>query len=222
MTTNRILNLLDKDDRKFIEGHSMRKAVAAGSVLFREGDACANFVLVLSGSIRVQKVSASGRQIVLYHVGDSDICALTTTGLIGHSLYQAEGVAETPVELLLLPEKAFSEMLSRSAAFRESVFASLANRIAALIVKIDEVTFTKMAVRVARALMAAQSRQGAHQVGRTLETTHQSLADELGTAREVVSRQLSEFQRRGWIRIDRRSLEILVPDLIVAIEQAKL
>ncbi|MBL7688100.1 MAG: Crp/Fnr family transcriptional regulator [Bdellovibrionaceae bacterium] len=217
MTTNRILNLLGKDDRSFLESRSMRHAVEAGHVLFREGDACANFVLVLNGSIRVQKVSETGRQIVLYHVGDSDICALTTTGLIGHSVYQAEGVADTPVEMLLLPDKAFTEMLDRSPAFRESVFASLASRITSLIVKIDEVTFTKMAVRLARALVEAEKRQGT----RVLEMSHQDLADELGTAREVVSRQLSEFQRRGWIRLDRRSLEVLVPDLVTVVDQEK-
>lgn len=199
---------LAPDDREYIAANAMKLRFKPDDVLFRDGDACSNFVMVLSGSIKVQKVSENGRQIVLYRVDHDNVCILTTSCLIGNSAYNAEGVAEGEVEALALSKAHFKELMDRSSTFREAIFASLAAKISSLIVKIDEISFLKIGVRLAKALEKHAARSGGQVV-----LSHQELADELGTAREVVSRQLKEFERRGWITVGRKAIELLNPRL---------
>jgi CRP/FNR family transcriptional regulator len=107
--------------------------------------------------------------------------------------YAAEGIAETDVEAVMIPRSVFDDLIARSESFRTFVFSAYARRITDLFMVIDEIAFQRMDVRLAQKLVELSD--GADSV----KTTHAKLAAELGTAREVVSRQLQEFQRRGWI-----------------------
>ncbi|EKV32012.1 transcriptional regulator, Crp/Fnr family [Caenispirillum salinarum AK4] len=178
--------------------------VPPGTVLFSEGSECQAYVLVLDGSVRVQKISESGREIVLYRVERGQTCVLTTACLMTSAEYGAEGVAETPVKAAVLSAAAFQALLDASPAFRRFVFTVYAGRIADLLMLIEEVAFGRVDMRLAQALRAHARRDG----HATVTTTHQALATELGTAREVVSRQLKEFERRGWVALSRGRIEI--------------
>lgn len=178
--------------------------VPPGTVLFSEGAACEAYVLVLEGSVRVQKISESGREIVLYRVERGQTCVLTTACLMTSAEYGAEGVAETPVRAAVLSAAAFQRLLDASAVFRRFVFRVYAGRIADLLMLIEEVAFGRVDVRLAQTLLAHARRDG----GRVVTTTHQALATELGTAREVVSRQLKEFERRQWVGLARGRIEL--------------
>ena len=178
--------------------------VKAGYVLFREGSACKAYVLVISGSVRVQKMDPDGREIVLYRVEDHQSCMLTTTCLIGHQDYPAEGIAETDVELVILPAETFQTALAESEGFRRFVMRSIGQRIADLMALIEDVAFGRMDVRIARLLLAHNSD--------SLHTTHQEISAELGTAREVVSRVLKHFERQGWISLGRGCIQLLNRD----------
>ena len=166
-------------------------------------------LLLLDGIVRVQQVSEGGREIVLYRVTEGETCIMTLACLLGHDAYSAEGVAETDVEAVGVPKSAFEEFMGRSSAFRSFVFASYSTRLGELFNVINEVAFARIDVRLAKKLLELADEVG--DVG----ATHQKLATELGSVREVIGRQLQEFQRRGWIRaerghigvIDRRSLE---------------
>lgn len=179
--------------------------VPAGTVLFSEGAECEVYVLVLEGSVRVQKTSESGREIVLYRVERGQTCVLTTACLMTSTEYGAEGVAETPVKAAVLSASAFQALLDVSPVFRRFVFTVYAGRIADLLMLIEEVAFGRVDMRLAQTLLAHARRDGS---GATVTTTHQSLATELGTAREVVSRQLKEFERRGWVALSRGRIVI--------------
>ncbi len=173
----------------------------AGTVLFRPGDACGGWLILARGTVRVQLVDPGGHEIVLYRVGHGESCILTTCCLLAGNDYEAEGVAETELEALTLPRAAFEELLERSRAFRRLVFTSFAVRLADLMGLVSQVAFARVDVRLA-ALLLEQERRAAG----PLELRHQDLATELGTAREVVSRQLKEFERRGWVRLGRRAI----------------
>jgi len=175
--------------------------VKPGYVLFRDGSACKAYVLVISGSIRVQKIDPEGREIVLYRVEDHQSCMLTTTCLIGHQDYPAEGIAETDVELVVLPAEIFQTVLAESEGFRGFVMHSIGQRIADLMALIEEVAFARMDVRIARLLLIRNMNE--------LHVTHQEISAELGTAREVVSRVLKIFEGRGWISLGRGCIRIL-------------
>lgn len=199
------LRRLDAPIRTQLSGRSKVISVPAGTVIFGPGKAPDNLLLLLDGTVRVQQTSEQGREIVLYRVSAGESCVLTTACLLAYEDYSAEGIAETAVRAAAIPKAVFDEFLSSSLAFREFVFSAYSKRITDLFRVIDEVAFQRMDIRIAEKLLQLAADQT------TLRVTHQQLAAELGTAREVVSRQLSEFQRRGWIILSRGTIEITHP-----------
>jgi CRP/FNR family transcriptional regulator len=193
---------LPAGQRLRLETESRAIALPEGSRIFGPGHTPANFLLLLSGSIRVQQVSENGREIVLYRVSSGESCALTTACLLGEDDYRAEGVAETPIEAIALPRAAFDELIATSPLFRGFVFRTFGDRIAGLFRVIDEIAFSRMDIRLAQKLVQLWNARG------DVEATHQQLATELGAARETVSRQLHDFQRRGWLKIGRGVISI--------------
>ena len=194
---------LDPQAFKDLSTAARRMSVPAGTVLFSDGSECSNYVLVVQGSIRVHKMSEGGREIVLYRVERGQSCVLTTNCLIANEAYGAEGIAETAVEMLILPAQTFRQLLGRSETFRNFVFSAYAARISDLLMLIEEVAFGRIDVRLAGWLA---ERAGPE---RRIKATHQEIAVELGTAREVVSRQLKDFERRSWVSLARGAVEIL-------------
>jgi CRP/FNR family transcriptional regulator len=184
-----------------------------GTRVFRDGDACGSYVLVLKGRVRVQKVSEGGREIVLYRVGAGQGCVLTTSCLLAGKNYPAEAVAETEVRAVVIPAREFDRGLAESPGFRHFVFSNYGRRLAELIMLVEDVAFGRVGERLAQSLL--EHADGADSIA----ATHQTLAVELGTAREVVSRQLKEFERRGWVRLHRGRVDILDADALRALTE---
>ncbi|KWT65238.1 transcriptional regulator, Crp/Fnr family [Hyphomicrobium sulfonivorans] len=180
----------------------------AGTRIFGPGHAPDAFILMLRGTVRVQQVSDTGREIVLYRVSAGDSCALTTACLMGYDDYQAEALAETDVAAVAIPRATFDDIIARSPEFRRFVFTAFSRRVTDLFRVIEEVAFARIDVRLAQRLLERANTAG------HIELTHQQLAAELGTAREVISRQLNEFQRRGWITTARGAIDITQPEAL--------
>ncbi|MBI1649211.1 Crp/Fnr family transcriptional regulator [Hyphomicrobium sulfonivorans] len=180
----------------------------AGTRIFGPGHAPDAFILMLRGTVRVQQVSDTGREIVLYRVSAGDSCALTTACLMGYDDYQAEALAETDVAAVAIPRATFDDIIARSPEFRRFVFTAFSRRVTDLFRVIEEVAFARIDVRLAQRLLERANTAG------HIELTHQQLAAELGTAREVISRQLNEFQRRGWITTARGVIDITQPEAL--------
>jgi CRP/FNR family transcriptional regulator, anaerobic regulatory protein len=195
------LATLEPDAARTLSDSARLVTIPPGTVLFQDGAECNSYVLVLDGSIRVQKVAENGREIVLYRVERGQSCVLTTNCLIGRADYSAEGVTETEVQAMILPAGTFRSLLGRSEIFRDFVFSAYASRIAGLLMLIEEVAFGRIDVRLA-AWLSGRAGNG------DIRATHQDIAVELGTAREVISRQLKEFERRGWVALHRGRVEI--------------
>lgn len=203
--TNRIKGVaaLDSATRTALEAAGRVVAMARGSQIFGPGQTPQNYLLLISGDIRVSQMSESGREIVLYRVLPGESCALTTICLLGGDDYTAEAIAETDIEAVIIPRAAFDDLLVRSPPFRQFVFAAFSHRVTDLFKLVDEIAFQRVDVRLAHKLIERAGGSG------ELAITHQQLASELGTAREVVSRQLQEFQRRGLIASARGSITLL-------------
>ena len=165
----------------------------AGTVIFGPGKSPENMLFLLAGTVRVQQVSDTGHEIVLYRIEAGESCVLTTACLLAYDDYAATCIAETDVRAAAVPRDVFDDLVAQSKSFRNFVFAAFSKRITDLFLMIDEVAFQRIDVRLADKLLKLS-----HGDDR-IATTHQKLAVELGAAREVVSRQLQEFQRRGWI-----------------------
>jgi CRP/FNR family transcriptional regulator len=182
--------------------------LSAGTRIFGPGQAPNAFLLLTKGTVRVQQVSDAGREIVLYRVSAGESCALTTACLMGYEDYQAEAIAETDVEAVAIPRATFDDLIGRSPEFRRFVFTAFSHRVTDLFRIIEDVAFSRVDVRLAQRLLELANTEG------HIDLTHQQLAAELGTAREVISRQLNEFQRRGWISTSRGAIDIARADAL--------
>jgi CRP/FNR family transcriptional regulator len=173
--------------------------VPAGTSLFGEGSPCRQFPLVLEGSIRVAKAS-DGRELQLYRVTPGESCVLTGGCLVGGRDYPATGVVERDARLVVLPKPLFDELLATHAPFRQYVFSLFAERLTDMMALVEAIAFHKLDRRLAAALLGR---------GKVVALTHQQLADELGSVREIVTRVLRGFADQGWVQSSRGSIEVL-------------
>jgi CRP/FNR family transcriptional regulator len=174
-------------------------SLPAGAVVFDENQPCQGFPLILSGSLRVIKAAPNGRELQLYRVVPGESCILTSSCLLGHTRYQARGIAEQAIEMVLLPAPVFHTLLGSQESFRSYVFHLFSDRLTDLMQLVSAVAFQKLDQRLAAMLVAKPS---------PLHTTHQALADELGSAREIVSRLLKGFSEQGWVKLAREQIEV--------------
>lgn len=195
------LMALEPEARGLLLKHARVVEAPVGTIGYEEGTPCHAYVLRLAGQSRVFKLSSSGREILLYRVTGGETCVLTTTCLLGSSDYPASTIVEEPIRDILVPAAAFHEMMLESRVFRRFVMENYGALISDLIVLLDEVAFHSLDARLAKLLL--------EEPGDQVRRTHQQLADELGTAREVVSRQLKRFEQKGWLALGRGKLELL-------------
>jgi CRP/FNR family transcriptional regulator len=174
--------------------------VPAGQVLFRPGDPPAGFLLLRGGRVRVDLVAEDGHALLLYRVGPGEACALTTACLFAQEEYSAEGRAETPLTGALLPAAAFHALMGESAAFRRFVLAGFGARMAALLARIEDLSFRPVDARLARLLLERAP---------LLAATQAEIAAEIGTAREVVTRRLGALARAGLVELARGGVRVL-------------
>jgi CRP/FNR family transcriptional regulator, anaerobic regulatory protein len=196
------LQQLPPDQLALLANSAVIANMPAGSQIYGPGHAPESYLLLVEGTVRVQQVSETGREIVLYRVSAGESCALTTACLMGYEDYLAEAVAETDIRAVAIPRRAFDDLIAQSADFRRFVFTAFSQRVTNLFRVIEDVAFSRMDIRLAEKLLelAADKDQ--------LAVTQQQLASELGTAREVISRMLTEFHRRGWISSTRGSITL--------------
>ncbi len=197
-----LLRRLDQPTRALLRESAIRKQIPRGAVLFRPGDQCVHFPLIVAGTVRVQRVTESGREIVLYRVSNNETCVLTTASLLSDDAYSAEGVAETDITAYIVPADRFATLMNASADFRALVFDGYSKRIATLMSRIEEIVCTRINVRLAERLLALKGADN------RINVTQQSLAADLGTAREVVGRTLKSFERSGWVKLSRGGAEV--------------
>ena len=196
-----VLGELPPPLRERLSAQAQELTVPAGTTLFDERSPCQGFPFILAGGIRVLKVAANGRELPLYRVLPGESCIITSSCLLGHADYNARGVTEGETTLALLPRALFDELLA-APPFRDFVFHLFAERMADLMQLVEEVAFRKLDQRLAGLLLGR---------GKRVHATHQQLADELGSVREMVSRLLKSFSEQGLVALSREQIEILDP-----------
>lgn len=181
------------------------------TVMLCKGDPCNSLMLISDGSLRVHEVSEGGREIVLYRVNPGDLCVLSLTSLVDDVPYGAEAVTETAVSALVLSQEQFQQAMAGSAGFRNFVVSTLARRLRDVMTLVEEIAFKRLDNRLACTLYRMFDKSGTDDI----KITHQDLAKELGTSREVMSRLLKEFeQSHGCIRLRRGSIELVSRDIL--------
>jgi CRP/FNR family transcriptional regulator len=161
-----------------------------------------SLLFLFEGTIRVSQTSENGRDIVLYRVDAGESCVLTTACMLAEEAYNAEGMAETDITAVVLPRRSFDTLVGDEPAFRAFVFAAYSRRLIDLLRVIDDVAFGRIDVRLADRLLTLAGGD------KEIAATHAQIASELGTAREVISRVLHDFQKRDFIAQSRGRIAV--------------
>lgn len=180
--------------------------VPANTTVFDVGSPCQQYLLLTSGTVSAKMLSKSGKSILLYRIGPGQSCIITTSCLLGNTNYPTIGETETDCEALGISKSEFTKALNQSALFRKFVFDGMGQRLSDVMLRLETVNFTSIDSRIANALL---SRQKASQ---RIKLTHESLAEEVGTAREVVSRHLKRLEAKNLIKLERG--EVILKDAI--------
>ena len=198
-----ILADLDAAHRDMLFAHALFPTMEAGAVAYEEDWDCPNYLMCLEGRTRVTKASAAGREMLIYKVEPGGTCVLTTQCLLSGGRFPAQSVAETRTELAAVPASVFHRVMAEAPKFNAFVIGDYTRLLASLFSLVDEVAFAPLEQRLARRLLAEAD--GRHIIAKT----HQQLADDVGSVREMVSRHLGEWEKAGWVRIGRGHVEIL-------------
>ena len=176
--------------------------IPEGRDVFVEGDQVDAIALLLSGIVRVYKIGETGREITLYRFGNGESCILTANAILSQKSFPAVATVEKEAEAVMIPAGAFREWVRRYDAWREFVFELLSERLSAVMAIVDEVAFRRMDARLAE-LLVERSRNSDQ-----IQITHQEIAAELGSSREVISRILEDFSSEGILEVGRGSIKI--------------
>lgn len=175
----------------------------AGREIFAEGDRVDGIALLMSGVVRVYKIGETGREITLYRFGEGESCVITANAILNMQQFPAIAVVESEAEAVMIPADTFSDWMGRYDSWRNFVFNLNAQRLISVMEIVDEVAFQRMDRRIASLLL--ERAQGVNSVA----MTHQEIANELGSSREVVSRLLGDLAAREIIRLSRGVIEII-------------
>lgn len=206
------VNEIDEPIRQMLTSARIGK-LPAGTAVFHPHDDCERFLLVTEGSVKVTLLTPSGQEMLLYRVEPGETCVLTTTCLMSSKPYPAGGTTESKVTALLISRTAFDQTLAASDIFRRIVFAHLGQRFAEVIARIEMLKYADLDERLATELL--RRRDGNEEI----LVTHNLLATEIDSSREVVSRHLKALEHQGLIQLGRGRIRLLDPDALNSLAQ---
>jgi len=177
--------------------------VPAGVTICQSGDQCESLVIILTGRVKVYRPATSGRSITLYYVSDNESCILTASCLLNAMPFPAYAETMTEVVGLSIPPENVKAWLQTEPLWQQYIFGLLSKRMAGLIELVNALAFQGLDNRLAEWLLKQAS--GASEI----KVTHQFIAEELGSSREVISRLLKEFEQQNLIQLGRGSIKII-------------
>lgn len=178
-------------------------ACLPGTRLFASGDVCENFVVVLKGTAKVQLSTRTGREMILFRLEAGQSCALTTSCILSNSPYYAEGIAETDLEILTLPSDNFLESLNTEPELFRILIRNYAQRIGELTNVVDRLFSRDLNAELKRLLLEKADNEG------RVKLSHQMIADELASSREVISRKLKALEKSGQLALSRGQVRLI-------------
>lgn len=186
-----------------LQKHASFTKIPTGHDVFVDGDRVDGIALLLSGVVRVYKIGETGREITLYRFGLGESCILSANAILSDKSFPAIATVEEDAEAVMIPAAVFRDWVNRFELWREFVFDLLSDRLSTVMEVVDEVVFKRMDRRVA-AWLVNQAK-----VQNPMRVTHQDIAADLGSSREVISRILEDFSRDALIEASRGAIEVL-------------
>jgi CRP/FNR family transcriptional regulator len=202
----RVLPVLEHADpgllREFQREASFAR-IPVGRDVFVEGDRVEAIALLISGVVRVYKIGETGREITLYRFGNGQSCILTANAILSQKNFPAVATVEQEAEAVMIPADTFRDWIRRYDLWREFVFDLLSERLSAVMAIVEEVAFRRMDARLASFLSEQTQRSD------SIHITHQEIAAELGSSREVISRILEDFSAVGMLSVSRGTIKVV-------------
>lgn len=198
-----LIQVLSPPHLQLARGTVQFPMLEAGATAYELDGECANYLMCLEGRTRIFRMSENGREVLIYKVGPGGTCALTTQCLLSGGTFPAQSVAEERTELAALPVSTLQHLMEDSSAFRSFVMDDYTRLMSGLFTLIDEVAFAPLKQRLAQRLLAEADLRS------VVAVTHQKLADDIGSVREVVSRILAQWAEAGMIELRRGAVEIV-------------
>lgn len=183
--------------------------LSKGQTIASENDRCKNLSLLISGQARVYKIAASGREITLYRINPGESCVFTVSCIMGSTRFPAIAEADSDIEAIIIPADLARSWVSLSPVWCSFVFSVISKRLASVITLLEEVAFERLDIRISAYLAHLASPQGNSDI--SLKITHQQIAAELGTSREVVTRTLKTLDEQKLLSLGRK--EILISNV---------
>jgi len=199
-----LFSFLEKIETEFEEKKLLTKIIPKGTKVFDEGDECGGVPFVIKGVIRVSKIGKNGREIILYRLKSGDACILTITSVLSNIAYPAIAVVEENAEVILLTVPQFKKAMASNTDFQHFVYKLLSDRFLDIMTLIDEIIFRKVDERLIEFLLTNSEKNGD-----IIEMTHDDIAVELGTAREVISRLIKNLEKEGSIQLSRGKIRVV-------------
>ncbi|MCC7382909.1 MAG: Crp/Fnr family transcriptional regulator [Deltaproteobacteria bacterium] len=188
---------------RVLESSQLRR-YPRGALVIAENAKCPALLLVRRGQLRVYKSSEGGREITLYRVWPGDTCLISMSAVLSGSAYPAQVDAPADAEVLAVPAAIFRELFAAEEAVQALVIEGLSSVVSSMMALVAEVAFRRMDERLAQFLLGTTERGGP-----TVELSHEEVAAQLGTAREVVTRLLENLKDDGAILLERRRIRVL-------------
>jgi CRP/FNR family transcriptional regulator, anaerobic regulatory protein len=160
---------------------------------------------VKTGSIRIFRISEQGKEITLYRIGTGELCLLSLNAILAPLQFNSTAVVEGNTSLLSIPYTVYSTLFTKNIKFQHYVMGMMMTVLNSVMMLSEEIAFHSINKRICAKILDIQQTQGSH----ILKTTHEEIANDLGTAREVVSRALKTLTYEGIIIKTRGRLEIL-------------
>ncbi|BCG65336.1 MAG: CRP/FNR family transcriptional regulator, anaerobic regulatory protein [Methyloprofundus sp.] len=180
-------------------------SVPSGTIISNLGDRCDNFIILQKGLVRVYRPAEDGRAITLYHIGAGESCILTASCILNSQVFPAIAEIEQDAEGLIVSTQQMLHWLKTEPQWQQFIFSLLSQRMADLISLVDALAFRRLDSRLAAWLLEKSA------TSQKISITHQIIAEELASSREVISRLLKEFERNQLIKLSRGKIEIIDP-----------
>ncbi|QJD96076.1 Crp/Fnr family transcriptional regulator [Mucilaginibacter robiniae] len=187
-----------------LEEHSQRKQLPAGTVLMSSNSYVRSLPVLLSGSMRVMRQDEDGREILLYYIKPGESCIMSFLAGIHEDTSKVRLEVEEDADVLMLPITKASEWVKSYPEWADFIFKLYHQRFEELLTVINEVAFQKLDDRIVELLKKKAAVFNSHE----FQLTHQQLAEELGTTREVISRLLKQMEKKEMITLSRNKITL--------------
>jgi CRP/FNR family transcriptional regulator len=176
------------------------QSIQPGQIILDEVHKCTGIIFVLSGRIRIYKISEDGKEITLYRIGRGETCVLTVACLLGNGevLFPVAAMAEQVTEAVFMSTEWFRKLFYEIPSMQKFFFSSMSAKFYSMLGLVENITFRRTSDRLIEFLIT-KTAGGSY----PLYSTHEAIASELGTAREVISRLLKELEGQGAVSLSR-------------------